>query len=95
MIRALALLALAVAAFAVNGVLLTAPGCRPTLLTVSVALFAFAPFFVGVQHAAAHATEGALSRHATVYEALAGASGVLAIALGLSFAPLWALACPS
>lgn len=84
------LIAIAIAAFTQNEELLRAPGCSPTWLTVSAALCGFAPFFVGVTQATARLTGGPLTPR--WQQAAAAVAGVVAIAL--SFAPQWALACP-
>lgn len=87
---ALALIAEAAAAFAVNGVLLRSPGCSPTWLTISAVIAGFAPFYIGIDQLAAKATQGPL-RPRWQY-IVAAVLGVLAIAL--SQAPGWTLACP-
>jgi hypothetical protein len=74
----------AIVAFALNAVLLTPPGCSPTWLTVSAMLGGFAPFFVGVQ-----SFTQSSARWLQVTAAVAGL-----VAIGLSRASAWALACP-
>jgi hypothetical protein len=93
MIRALALLALAAAAIARNAIMLVAPGCKPTWLTVSVALCCFAPLFFGGQHLLAHVTGAPV--HAPRSQWAAAAFGVVAIVLSFTFSADWAAACAS
>lgn len=93
MSRALALLVIAFIAVARNSVMLEAPGCKPTWLTISVALCCFAPLFFGGQHLVAHATRAPV--HAPRSELAAAVFGLIAIGLSFSFSADWAAACSS
>ena len=93
MIRALGLLVIAAVAIACNSLMLSPPGCKPTWLTISVALCAFAPLFFGGQHLLAHATRAPVS--APRSQLAAAAFGLIAIVLSFTFSADWAAACSS